>query len=95
MVSGLIALMEYEGPECTKPFNLGNPRESTILELAEAVIQVSGSKSSIVRHPLPQDDPKQRCPDISRAREILGWGPRTALMDGLRKTFEYFRARVA
>ncbi len=95
MVSGLIALMEYEGPECTTPFNLGNPHESTILELAEAVIKVSGSKSTIVRHPLPQDDPKQRCPDISRAREMLCWQPRTELFDGLNKTFENFRARVA
>ncbi len=95
LVNGLIALMQYEGPDCASPFNLGNPQESTILELAEAVIRVSGSESKIVRHPLPQDDPKQRCPDISRARETLGWEPKTGLMEGLSRTFENFRSRVA
>ena len=95
LVAGLIALMQFEGPDCTRPFNLGNPHESTILELAEAVIQITGSKSSIVRHPLPQDDPKQRRPDITRARERLGWEPKTRLIDGLTRTFESFRARVA
>ena len=94
LVFGLIALMEYEGPECTRPLNLGNPRESTIQQLAEAVTKVSGSRSSIVRCPLPRDDPKQRCPDITRARELLGWEPKTALIDGLTRTFEDFRARA-
>jgi UDP-glucuronate decarboxylase len=74
----------------TGPINFGNPVESTMRELAEVVISVTGSKSRIEFKPLPQDDPKQRCPDISRAQEILRWQPQVALTDGLRRTAEYF-----
>jgi UDP-glucuronate decarboxylase len=74
----------------TGPINVGNPVESTMRELAEAVIKVTGSRSKIDFRPLPQDDPKQRCPDITKAREILGWQPKVPLMEGLKKTSEYF-----
>jgi UDP-glucuronate decarboxylase len=75
----------------TGPINLGNPGEFTIRELAELVIELTGSKSSLVHKPLPQDDPRQRQPDISRARETLGWEPTLRLRDGLEKTIAYFR----
>jgi UDP-glucuronate decarboxylase len=75
----------------TGPMNLGNPGEFSMLELAEAVIELTGSKSQISFHPLPADDPKQRKPDISLALEKLDdWQPRTPLREGLTKTIEYF-----
>lgn len=74
----------------TGPMNLGNPHESTIAELAELVISLTGSASRIVSRPLPQDDPMQRCPDISLARETLDWQPRIPLKIGLERTIEYF-----
>jgi dTDP-glucose 4,6-dehydratase len=77
------------------PVNIGNPREMTILQFAEAVLQVTGSKSKIDFRPLPEDDPKVRRPDITKARSLLGWEPRVTLEDGLRRTTEYFRARLA
>src|SRR5262249_14170257 len=76
--------------EITGPVNLGNPAEFTILQLAEAVIALTGSSAKIVHRPLPDDDPRQRCPDISRAQELLGWAPRVPLRDGLVKTIAYF-----
>lgn len=72
------------------PVNLGNPQENTILEFAEKIIEITGSKSRIIFNPLPQDDPKQRQPDISLACEKLGWEPLVTLNTGLRKTVEYF-----
>ncbi|WP_370371552.1 UDP-glucuronic acid decarboxylase family protein [Henriciella pelagia] len=90
LVEGLIRLMNT-APEVTGPINLGNPGEFTIRELAELVIELTGSKSSLVHKPLPQDDPRQRQPDISRARETLGWEPTLRLRDGLEKTIAYFR----
>ena len=75
----------------TGPVNLGNPNEFTILELAELVIEMTGAKSKIVRMPLPQDDPMQRCPDISLAKKELGWQPTIQLRDGLAKTIAYFQ----
>jgi UDP-glucuronate decarboxylase len=72
------------------PMNLGNPTESTMRELAEAVIAVTGSSSRIEYRPLPKDDPRQRCPDIEYARATLGWTPKVPLLEGLRKTAEYF-----
>jgi UDP-glucuronate decarboxylase len=72
------------------PMNLGNPGEFTIRELAEIVIEMVGSKSRLVFKPLPSDDPKQRQPDISYAREVLGWDPRIVLREGLVKTIGYF-----
>ena len=73
------------------PMNLGNPGEFSMLELAEMVLDITGSKSELVREPLPQDDPKQRRPDITLATEKLGgWAPRTPLREGLGKTIDYF-----
>lgn len=76
------------------PVNLGNPREMTIMELAETVRELSGSDAEIVMKPLPTDDPKVRRPDISRAREVLGWEPKVKLEDGLAKAIEYFRTVI-
>ena len=78
----------------TGPINLGNPVEFTMLELAEMVLTETGSSSPLVRQPLPQDDPKQRRPDITRARKLLGWEPKVKLEDGLRQTIDYFRDKV-
>ena len=76
------------------PTNIGNPREMTILEFAEKVIELTGSASKIVFRPLPQDDPRVRQPDITKAKKLLGWEPRVGLEEGLRRTLEYFRDRV-
>jgi len=73
------------------PINTGNPNEFTIRELAEKVIKLTGSNSRIVELPLPADDPKQRRPDITRARQVLGWEPKIQLDEGLKKTIEYFK----
>ena len=89
LVEGLMRLMETSN-DVTGPVNLGNPVEFTILQLAESVISLTGSRSKIVFHPLPADDPKQRCPDIALARELLGWRPEVPLNEGLIKTIEYF-----
>ena len=94
LIAGMIALMET-GPEVTGPINIGNPHEFTIRELAEKVIALTGSRSELVEHPLPTDDPKQRRPDISRARDLLGWQPKVMLDDGLGQTVGYFRAMQA
>jgi dTDP-glucose 4,6-dehydratase len=77
------------------PVNIGNPNEFTILECAELVLKVTGSKSRIRHEPLPQDDPKQRCPDISKARRLLGWEPKVDLESGLRLSLDYFTQAVA
>jgi UDP-glucuronate decarboxylase len=90
LVDGLIKLMESP-PEVTGPINLGNPGEFTILELANMVLQWTGSRSEIVHRPLPQDDPRQRRPDISGARKLLGWAPTVPLEKGLERTVQYFR----
>ena len=76
------------------PVNIGNPNEFTILECAQMVLKVTGSKSKICYEPLPQDDPKQRQPDITKARQLLGWEPKIDLETGLRKSLEYFRKAV-
>ena len=90
LIEGLIALMEAPD-EVTGPVNLGNPTEMTIRELAEKIIAMTGSKSELEKHPLPGDDPMQRCPDIGLAKSALGWEPRVALDDGLEKTIRYFK----
>ena len=90
LVEALVRMMDNDAGD-PGPVNLGNPRESTILEIAETVLRLTGSASRIVFRPLPVDDPRQRQPDIARARELLGWEPRTVLEDGLRKTIDYFR----
>jgi UDP-glucuronate decarboxylase len=89
LVDGLIRLMDSDG-EIVGPINLGNPSEFTIRQLAEIVIDLTGSASKIIHRPLPQDDPKQRQPDISKAQELLGWQPVLPLADGLTKTVAYF-----
>ena len=90
LVAGLTALMET-GPEITGPINIGNPNEFTVRELAEKVIHLTNSTSKIIEAPLPQDDPKQRQPDISKAKRDLGWEPAIQLEQGLVKTIDYFR----
>jgi len=89
LVEGLLRLMRTD-PSVTGPINLGNPTEFTVLQLAELVLEITGSKSALERKPLPTDDPRQRQPDITRARTQLGWEPTVALRDGLRRTIEYF-----
>ncbi|MCP4827588.1 MAG: SDR family NAD-dependent epimerase/dehydratase, partial [Proteobacteria bacterium] len=76
--------------EVTGPVNLGNPNEFTILELAQTVIALTGSKSELVNNPLPSDDPLQRQPDIDAARSLLGWEPGIQLEEGLKSTIDYF-----
>ena len=90
MVAGLIRLMEGSGDE-TGPVNLGNPVEMPIRDLAEQIMALVGGEASVVHQPLPADDPLQRCPDITRARNLLEWEPTVALGDGLAKTVAYFR----
>jgi dTDP-glucose 4,6-dehydratase len=77
------------------PVNIGNPKEFTILECAQMVLHVTGSKSQIRYEPLPQDDPKQRCPDITKARQELEWEPKIDLETGLRRSLDYFKKAVA
>jgi dTDP-glucose 4,6-dehydratase len=89
LVRGVLAMLA-KGDDM--PVNLGNPREVTMLELARTIIELSGSKSRIVHKELPVDDPKQRQPDITRARTVLGWEPEVGLEDGLSRTLEYFRS---
>lgn len=89
MIDGIIKMMNSDD-SITGPINLGNPQEFTILDLAKKVIELTGSRSKIVFKPLPQDDPMQRKPVIDLAREKLGWEPKIALEEGLKKTIEYF-----
>ena len=93
LVSALILLMNTDGID--GPVNLGNPREFTIKQLADEVIRLSGSTSVVEYLPLPQDDPKQRQPNISRAQGLLGWTPQIELREGLQKTIEYFKGQIA
>jgi UDP-glucuronate decarboxylase len=91
LICGLVALME--APDAvTGPVNLGNPDEITVRELAEVVLETTASSSRLIRQPLPEDDPRQRRPDIVRAEELLGWAPDVPLRTGLEKTVEYFRS---
>jgi dTDP-glucose 4,6-dehydratase len=92
LVEGVVRLFE-RGDE--QPVNLGNPAECTVRELAESVLRVTGSRSPLVCRPLPEDDPRVRQPDISRARALLGWMPAVALDEGLRTTADWFRQRLA
>jgi UDP-glucuronate decarboxylase len=89
LVEGLIALMEHEGSN-PGPVNLGNPTELSVRQLVELVLELTGSSSEVVRRRLPVDDPKRRRPDIRKARELLGWAPRTPLERGLRSTIAWF-----
>ena len=91
-VDGILRLAHSE---LAGPVNIGNPKEFTILQCAELVLKVTGSKSAIVHKPLPQDDPRQRRPDITQARELLGWEPKIDLETGLKLSLDYFRQAVA
>ena len=82
------------GDDFTGPVNLGNPVEIPVKELAERIIKLTGSASTLVYKPLPQDDPTQRCPDITLAKSKLGWEPTVPLEAGLKRTIDYFRAFV-
>ncbi|MGE3771434.1 MAG: UDP-glucuronic acid decarboxylase family protein [Gammaproteobacteria bacterium] len=93
LIRGLVALMNA-APEVTGPVNLGNPHEFTIAELAALVIELTGSRSTLVRRPLPSDDPRQRCPDIAQAGQLLGWTPAVPLREGLAKTIAYFDSQL-
>jgi dTDP-glucose 4,6-dehydratase len=92
LIEGIYRLMNSDEHE---PVNIGNPQEITILEFAERIRQLLGSDVPIVFKPLPQDDPKQRCPDISKAKRLLKWEPKVGLNEGLRLTLEFFRQKVA
>jgi UDP-glucuronate decarboxylase len=90
LIDGFLRLMDTDD-EVTGPINIGNPGEFSMRELAEKVIAMTDSKSEVVYLPLPQDDPKQRKPDITRAKDILGWSPKVQLDEGLQRTIDYFR----
>ena len=94
LIEGFVRLMAAPD-DVTGPINLGNPVETSVAELAERSSQLTGSRSQIVRRPLPVDDPVQRCPDIAQARAVLDWEPRTALDDGLARTIAYFDRLLA
>ena len=89
LVRGMMAMMTTD-KSVTGPINLGNPGEFSIRQLAELVLEMTGSRSRLIEKPLPADDPQQRCPEISKAREILDWKPEIALREGLVKTIAYF-----
>lgn len=92
LLEGIYRLLESDEHE---PTNIGNPQEITILEFAERVQKLVGTNAPIQFHPLPQDDPKQRCPDITKAKRILNWEPKVKLEDGLETTYEYFKNKLA
>jgi dTDP-glucose 4,6-dehydratase len=92
LIDGIVRLFERGTAE---PTNIGNPVEFTVRQLADEVLHQTGSASPIVREPLPEDDPKVRRPDITRARTLLGWEPKVALAEGLARTITYFRETVA
>ena len=91
LVDGIIRLMLSD---VNDPVNIGNPREMTLKELAEIIVRMTGSRSRLVYRPLPEDDPKVRQPDITKARTLLGWEPKVPLEEGLIKTLEYFRTKL-
>ena len=92
LVEGLMKLLDSGEHE---PTNIGNPQEITILEFAERIRELTHTKAEIIFKPLPQDDPKQRCPDITKARRVLNWEPKVGLAEGLRYTLEYFQKKIA
>jgi UDP-glucuronate decarboxylase len=89
LIEGFVRLMETEG--VSSPVNIGNPSEFTMLQLAELVVKKVGGNSKITFHPLPSDDPKQRCPDITLAKKLLGWEPKVPLEEGIERTIAYFK----
>ena len=92
LIRGFLLLMESEEHE---PMNLGNPHELSMFELAEVVVKMTDTDSRIVFELLPEDDPKVRCPDITRAKSIIGWEPEIPLEEGLERTIEWFRRRLS
>jgi UDP-glucuronate decarboxylase len=92
LLTGMLAFMDTDAAE-TGPLNLGNPHEITIRDLAERIIDLTGSSSKLIHQPLPQDDPRQRRPDITRAKALLDWEPKVAVEDGLKKTIAYFEGQ--
>jgi len=92
LIEGFVGLMNQD--QVVGPMNIGNPGEFTILELAQKVIELTGSKSQIVYRPMPEDDPKQRKPDITQAKAVLGWEPKVQLEAGLKQTIEYFAKQL-
>jgi UDP-glucuronate decarboxylase len=94
LIEGLVRLMNIDGDAVT-PVNLGNPTEITIGELARLIVSLIGSRSLLAFRPLPQDDPRQRCPDITRARELLRWQPKVPLEEGLKRTIAYFESLLS
>jgi UDP-glucuronate decarboxylase len=91
LIEGLVRLMQT-GDDVTGPINIGNPVEFSMLQLAQQIIDLTGSKSRVAHSRLPQDDPKQRQPDISKAEQVLDWKPAVTLQEGLKKTIAYFDA---
>jgi dTDP-glucose 4,6-dehydratase len=91
LVAGMLAVLDRGD---NLPFNIGNPVETSVLEFAHRIIALTGSRSEIVYRPLPEDDPRQRCPDIARARSVLGWEPAVQLEEGLALTVDYFREAI-
>jgi len=89
LIDGFLKMMNQDAT--IGPVNLGNPVENSMLELAQAVLKTVNSESELVHEPLPTDDPKQRCPDITKARKFLNWEPRVSLQEGLGKTVDYYR----
>ena len=94
LIDGLLKLMESSS-DVTGPINLGNPEEFTIIALAHTILDLTGSRSKVIHRPLPEDDPRQRCPDISEAERLLHWRPKVSLSEGLESTIAYFEALVA
>ncbi|MBC7619492.1 MAG: GDP-mannose 4,6-dehydratase, partial [Candidatus Saccharibacteria bacterium] len=93
LIDGMLGMMQTPD-EITGPVNLGNPTEFTMRELAEQILVLTNSRSNIIEHALPADDPRQRQPDLTLAKQLLGWTPRIALKQGLEKTIGYFAQRV-
>ena len=91
LIEAMVCMMSTD-PNTTGPINIGNPNEFTMLELAHQVIELTGSRSSIIYQPLPEDDPRQRQPDITKAWTVLGWQPHVQLEEGLKRTIEYFKS---
>ena len=94
LIDGIYRLMMHESETAHLPVNIGNPHEMTVVDFAHEIIRATGSKSKVTFKPLPQDDPKQRKPDITRARSLLGWEPQVTLADGLKDTIAHFRDRI-
>ncbi len=94
MIAGLVALMQYEGEDADKPVNLGSADEQSMNDIVSCLSEIFGLKLDVERHPLPENDPVRRRPDASRAKQRLGWQPGVSLLDGLRRTVDYFRTAI-